>query len=72
MKRFGPAEVWDAYAAEGTPLCVAGKGTDNHPEGLSVSMYFSAKGRLKGVTVWDGDAEEFVAVVGKVPKAAVE
>lgn len=69
---FMGADIWYAYAAKGKPIAVAGKGTDKHPEGLSVSIYFSKKGRLKGVTVWDGDAEEFIASVGKVPSGEDE
>ena len=61
------AHVWEAYADPGKPLCLSGESTDKYPEGLSVSLYFSKKGRLKGVTVWDGDAEERVASVGQVP-----
>jgi len=66
MKVENVAHVWEAYAAEGTPLCIAGASTTKHPEGLSVSLYFSKKGRLKGVRVFDGDAEDIVAEVGKV------
>lgn len=65
--KFAPATIYNANASEGEPLVVYGQSTEKHPEGLSVSLYFSAKGRLKGVTVYDGDTEEFVAVVGQVP-----
>lgn len=67
MTKIAEATVWEAYASPGSPLCVAGESTEKHPEGLSVSLYFSKKGRLKGVTVYDGDAAEFVASVGQVP-----
>lgn len=62
------AHVWEAYTTKGEPLCLAGRATEKHPEGLSVSLYFSKKGRLKGVEVFDGDADEVVATVGKVPQ----
>ena len=59
--------LYEAYAAEGAPLCIAGKSTPKHPDGISVAIYFTRKGRIKGVSVFDGAAEEFLAVVGKVP-----
>ena len=61
------AHVWEAFAAPGRPLCLAGKSTAKHPEGMSVSLFFSKKGRLKGVRVWNGDDEVVEAVVGEVP-----
>lgn len=66
------AHVWEAYAVEGEPLCIAGKSTPKHPDGISVAIYFTRKGRIKGVSVFDGAAEEFLAVVGKVPNEVKE
>lgn len=63
------AHVWEAYAAEGKPLCIAGASTRKYPEGISVLIYFTRKGRIKGVQVLDED-DEVVATVGKVPEEA--
>jgi len=70
MRIENVAHVWEAYSSEGAPLCIAGKSTPKHPEGLSVSLYFTKKGRLAGVLVYDGDEDEVLAEVGKVPDAA--
>jgi hypothetical protein len=72
MRIEGVEHVWEAYADEGAPLCLAGKSTKNHPEGISVSIYFTEEGRIEGVEVWDGDAEEFLAVVGDTPNREKE
>lgn len=61
--------VWEAYAAKGEPLCIAGVTTGKHPEGISVSLYFSRRGRLKGVVILDGDKDE-VVTYGQVPAEA--
>lgn len=60
------ALVWEAHNSPGKPLCLAGESTEKHPEGMSVSIFFSKKGRLKGVVVYDGDLDEIVASVGEV------
>lgn len=61
------AHVWEAYREVGDPLCIAGESTSKHPEGISVMIYFSKKGRIKGVAVYDGDTEQVLAEVGEVP-----
>lgn len=64
------AHVWEAYAVEGEPLCIAGASTRKHPEGISISIYFTRKGRIKGVLIFDDDKNEVVTTVGKVPETA--
>lgn len=64
---FPPAHIWDAYAAPGQPLCITGsRNGQPRDDGYSVELYFGKGGKLKGVRVYDGEAEETVAEVGKV------
>jgi hypothetical protein len=67
MRIENVAHIWEAYAAPRKPLCLAGAATPKHPNGISVTIYFTRKGRIDGVLVYDGDTEETLASVGKVP-----
>lgn len=61
---IGPARAYRANNSVGEPICLYGSGDG----GYTVQAYFGKKGKLKGVTVWNSETEEFEAVVGKVPK----
>lgn len=68
MRIENVAHVWEAYSSPRAPLCIAGASTPKHPEGISVTLYFTKKGRIDGVLVYDGDEGEALATVGNVPE----
>jgi hypothetical protein len=65
-KKVGPATAYVADASPGEPVCVYGTGGSG--EGLTVSLYFGRRGKLKGVVVFDMDTGEELGAHGKLPK----
>lgn len=66
LTEVGPAAIWVAHAEAGKPVCV---GSGGGP--YTVNLFFSKKGKLRGVQVFDIEKMEDVALVGKLPKKAV-
>ena len=64
--KVGPATAYVASSSPGEPVCVYGTGGSG--EGLTVSLYFGKKGKLKGVVVFDMDEGEELGVFGKLPE----
>ncbi len=68
MEAFGPLNGYEAYAAPGKPWCVFGP--VNEEDGLGLTVYVGKRGQIKGVVVYNREADcEVKAVVGKVPKS---
>lgn len=64
--KVGPATAYVASNSPGEPVCV--HGTGGKGEGLTVSLYFGKKGKLKGVVIFDMDGGEELGAFGVLPK----